>query len=219
MTEAEGIIKFQLRYRPGKPPPAARLHRLNAWRTILHRLGLIGCRPDRYGGLDFGNVSLRANGSKIDRIPNAFWITGTQTSHIERLKPIHYTTVLRCIPDKNRVTACGPIKPSSEAMTHGMLYQQSRHVHCVVHVHCRTLWSQAQVLQIPVTQATAAYGTPALAEEVKVLLSGQLDPEEGIFAMGGHPDGVIAFARSIDTAVLLILRSLASALALGGDWN
>ena len=49
MDQAEGVIKYTLEYTESVAP-ADDLACLNSWRSILHELGLVGQRPDRYQG-------------------------------------------------------------------------------------------------------------------------------------------------------------------------
>ena len=119
MTMQEGVVQFNLTFLPADPLPAAMLGSLNAWRQILYRLGLIGQDPHRYGGLGFGNVSIRMESGN-----NAsFIISGTQTGGMDRLSPEHYTLVKTFDPATNSVVAEGVVRPSSESLTHGSLYR------------------------------------------------------------------------------------------------
>ena len=79
----EGVVQFKLTFLPADPLPASMLGNLNAWRQILYRLGLIGQDPHRYGGLGFGNVSIRLESGNA----NSFIISGTQTGGLDRLPP------------------------------------------------------------------------------------------------------------------------------------
>ena len=55
----EGVIKYQLAFTPGPALAASLLAELIAWQRILHALGLLGRDPERYGGLAYGNLSIR----------------------------------------------------------------------------------------------------------------------------------------------------------------
>ena len=76
MTAPEGFIKFELEFSPAPPRPADELCKLNAWRGILYRLGLIGRDPARYGGAGYGNVSHRLAMSGAEP---CFIVSGSQT--------------------------------------------------------------------------------------------------------------------------------------------
>lgn len=60
MAEVEGVVRFDYALRPPAAPIAEDLARpLLACRAALRQLQLIGQRPDRYGGLGYGNISRR----------------------------------------------------------------------------------------------------------------------------------------------------------------
>lgn len=204
----EGVTKFDLVYRPSAPFPRTRLRDLIAWRMILWRLGLIGLDAARYGGVGFGNVSQRlpARGRTM-----RFAVSGTQTGALPVLAARHFAIVTACDPERNRVEAEGPMPPSSESLTHGMLYRLDASIRFVFHVHSPDIWRQAQALKLPRTAPDVAYGTPAMAAEMKRLLRG--GRRHPILVMGGHEDGVIAYGRSADEAGATLLKVLATALA------
>jgi len=195
--ETEGVIKFRLDFRRAEPLPWGACSALEGWRRLLFKLGLIGLDPSRYGGLGFGNVSL-----KLDH--EEFLISGTQTGSLPRLNPMHYCVVKDCDLATNRVIAHGPLKPSSEALNHGAAYQASRSIRSVLHVHSPLLWENAELLGLPATDPTVAYGTPAMAEAVNRLLAG--NPFR-VIAMAGHRDGIIATGESPESAALLLIRA------------
>lgn len=207
--DQEGIIKFRLNFTPSVPVPPDRLRVLNAWRTILFRLELIGQDPARYGGVDYGNVSERLDGG--GDFP-AFAITGTQTAHLPSLVAEHYAIVTQCDVQANSVTAGGPIPPSSESLTHYMVYRACPDVRFVFHVHSPAIWRSARRLRLPVTDARAAYGTPAMAQEVERLLAQGGLRERQVFAMGGHEDGIVSFGATAEDAGLPLAALLARAL-------
>jgi len=203
----EGVIKFALDFTPGPPPLAAALGELNAWRQIFVQLGLLGQDPNRYEGLGFGNLSRRlaAGGS-------AFVISGTQTGGLARLQPEHYVIVQECHPDTNRVRAAGQIKPSSEALSHGIVYNHAPHLDWVMHLHSPTIFARHQQLGLAATDPAAAYGTPAMATEIRRLLD-RLDLDEPqLIVMAGHEDGILACGQTADQVGSLVVRTLAEAL-------
>lgn len=208
--EPEGVTKFDLAYTPSAPFPRSRLRDLIAWRMILWRLMLIGQDPHRYGGVGFGNVSQRlaARGRAV-----RFAVSGTQTGALPVLAGRHFAIVTACDPERNRVEAEGPVAPSSESLTHGMLYRLDASMRFVFHVHSPDIWRQAQALNLPRTAPHVAYGTPAMAAEMKRLLRGGRLRANPILVMGGHEDGVIAFGRNADEAGTTLLKVLATALA------
>lgn len=200
-NEHEGVIKYQLDYRPAAAPavPAE----LDGWRSLLYRLRLLGQDPGRYEGLGYGNVSCRAGAG--------FIISGTQTGARAQLGAAGYVQVEDCDPAHNRLRAVGPVRPSSEALTHGMLYALDARINAVLHVHCPELWQAAQRLGIPATRPEVPYGTPAMANEMQRLFQETAAAELGILVMAGHEDGVIAFGADAAAAGCVLLSQLARA--------
>lgn len=209
--EAEGVIKFDLHYREAKPVAWTELDTLNAWRSRLWQLRLIGQDPQRYDGYGFGNVSVRYGPSDAAPGERAFLISGTQTGALPELDERHYTRVIRYDATANRVVAEGPVKPSSESLTHGMLYDMDACIQTVLHVHSPALWQAAGTLGLPVTRASVPYGTPAMAAEVQRLFRETDVLRQGIFSMGGHADGIVAFGQTVATAGDTLLAALAQA--------
>jgi ribulose-5-phosphate 4-epimerase/fuculose-1-phosphate aldolase len=198
MPETEGVIQYELDYRPdelpGRPDPAPLL----AWFVRCRAAGLIGQDPRRYDGYAYGNISLRAD--------PGFLISGSQTGGKAALAPGDLAWVRAFDTDRNRLEATGPARPSSEAMSHGEIYRTLPHVRAVIHVHSPALWQAAAAVGLPVTDPAAGYGTPAMAREVRRLLRGQ--PRDGLLAMGGHEDGIIAFGPDMDAAGRRLLDAL-----------
>ena len=207
MNEREGVTKYQLHFSRSAPLPAAQLAALNAWRTLLFQLGLIGQDPKRYGGVGFGNLSMRL-------VPGSlrFAVTGTQTGHLPTLDRMHYAIVTACDAATNQLTAEGPIAPSSESLTHGQIYAFDARVNFVFHVHAPQLWRAAPRLGLPGTDESAEYGTPQMVSEVERLFRQSDLPQLGIFTMRGHEDGVVSFGASAEEAGAVLLRQLALAL-------
>lgn len=211
--QEEGVIKFELQYAASDPVPGASIAELNNWRRILRQLDLIGQDPDRYGGCGYGNISQRIG--RVDAPPGQrrFVISGTQTGGLNELTVEHYSIVNAYDPAANRVEAEGPIMPSSESLTHGVVYDLNTLIQAVLHVHSPDIWQQAAGLQIPVTDLAVEYGTPAMAGEVRRLYRECAAAHSGIFSMGGHEDGIVSFGVSAGEAGSILLRTLAAAIA------
>jgi ribulose-5-phosphate 4-epimerase/fuculose-1-phosphate aldolase len=210
----EGVIKFDLQYTKSGPAPAETLAELNAWRRILWQLALIGQDPNRYGGYGFGNVSQRVPPLDAPAGKWQFVISGTQTGGLETLEAAHYAVINSYEPDTNRVRAAGPVRPSSESLTHGMLYDLDSNIHAILHVHSPHIWQQARALNIPVTDAAVAYGTPEMAQEAGRLFRETDVLHKGIFSMGGHEDGIVAFGTTPGEAGSILLLALAKSYSL-----
>lgn len=205
----DGVTQYHLDWKPAPLPACSDLPALNQWRTRFHDLSVIGQCQDRYGGVGFGNVSCRLS-------PQEFLISGTQTGHLRQLSPTHYCRVIHCDPHANNVHAAGPIAPSSEAMTHHMIYQCDPTARFVIHIHAPTLWHTAAKLGIPITPPEVGYGTPAMADAVAAIIAEQkqsigaideksdikekneFDTPHCIIAMGGHEDGIIAWSATLE---------------------
>lgn len=214
MSKQEGIIKFHLDFTPAPPLPAAEITEINHWRALLYQHKLIGQDPARYGGYGYGNLSMRLAPFDAPPALRAFIISGSQTGGLPELGPQHYTLVSECYPVENRIVANGPVRPSSESLTHGAVYALDPAIRVVLHVHSPAIWHTAAQLNIPITGASVPYGTPAMAAEVARLYATSDVAQRRIFSMGGHEDGIVAFGATAQEAGDLLLVILATAQAL-----
>lgn len=215
MTELEGVIKYRLEYTKLPSLLTEPLEKLNAWRSICHRLNLIGQDLERYQGYGFGNISQRTKpGESKSTQGNHFTISGTQTGAIKTLGAQHYCRVLTADTTRNLIIAEGPIKPSSEALTHAAVYAASSAARCVIHVHSPEIWRNSLDLGITTIAGDIAYGTPQMAGAVRNLIqSGELD-NQAIFAMLGHQDGIVTFGKTVRQAGQILIDYLALALCV-----
>ncbi len=202
MIQTEGVIQYQLTYRPGKLPTDTPVAGLLNWFSICRRHRLIGRDPARYDGYAYGNISIRCK--------HGFIISGTQTGGLARLTPADLAWVSDFDIGQNQLTASGPARPSSEAMTHGQIYRALPTAKAVIHVHSSPLWRHAKTLEFPITPPEFGYGTPAMANAVGHLLT-QRDTNVGIFAMGGHEDGIVAYGPDMNAAGDVLLNAMARA--------
>ncbi|MCB4756661.1 MAG: class II aldolase/adducin family protein [Elusimicrobia bacterium] len=204
--DTEGVTKFIRRYQKTSPLPFRQLHGLNTWRRILYQLKMIGQDPKRYRGIGFGNLSQRLPPFQALPHRRRFAITGTQTGRLATLNERHYSVVLESDPQNNLIVAEGPVPPSAEALTHGMLYALDNRLRTILHVHCPVIWKKAKQLKIPLTRRRAAYGTPAMAAEVRRLFKNPTVRKKGIFGMGGHRDGIVSFGRNLEETGFLLIN-------------
>jgi ribulose-5-phosphate 4-epimerase/fuculose-1-phosphate aldolase len=211
VSQSEGVVRFQLQFTQAPPTPYDHLREVNAWRKILYLAQLIGQDPGRYYGFGYGNISQRLGPFDTPERRRRFVISGTQTGHLADLTGEHYATVLACHPDRNLVVAEGPIRPSSESMTHGAVYAVDDSLRCVIHVHSPHIWRSARALGIPSTDESVVQGTPEMAEEVRRLFRETHVRDHLVFAMGGHEDGVVSFGRSVKEAGSVLINHLARA--------
>lgn len=212
MKEQEGVIKYQLNHQNIPLDTQLSVLTINAWRSILFKLELIGQIEERYEGYGFGNISQRIDQPNPDVVQ--FIISGTQTGHSKVLSRQDYCKVLKADPEKNSIQSEGETKPSSEALTHASVYQQNQAIKSVVHVHCPEIWRKTHQLKIPYTNANIAYGTPEMAAEVKLLFRSSFKEPFSIFSMLGHEDGIIAFSDTMEKAVSSLILLYAQALTL-----
>jgi len=199
----EGVIKFHLDWEKTDFLASHLIQPLTDCRTRLYERHLIGVLPE---GVGFGNLSVRNPGAK------KFIITGTQTGHIAVLEPCHYSEVSDFDIQKNEVTCSGPSKASSEALTHAMIYELSQDTNVVLHVHHDFFWKHLIESGFPATNKAVAYGTPQMAEEVARLFRKEKLEAKKIFAMAGHPGGVIAFGRTVPEAETALMTKFEAAV-------
>jgi len=190
--QEEGVIKFRLEHTPSAPLEKEQVAELNTWRDWMFARALIGEIETSHGKVGYGNISRR--------LGTGFVITGSQTGHLAQLTPNHYAIVETCHPETNLVISHGPVKPSSEALTHAILYQLEEQIQWVMHAHHAPIWQAAEQLGLPCTSADAAYGTPEMAAETMRLFAESDVRQTGLFAMAGHQDGIISFGNTAEQA-------------------
>ena len=205
-SEQEGVIKYQLHHAQQALIPSPLFLEINAWRHIFCQLNMMGQDQARYDGYGFGNISHRYQATS-----SAFLITGTQTGHLNPLKPENYALVTSVHLAQNQIYSQGHCQPSSEALTHASVYAQDKTIQAVIHVHCPQIWRQTQALSLPNTSKSILYGTPEMAQAVTHLFN---DLQGNIFTMLGHEDGVIAFGKTLAQASDILIRQFANALKI-----
>ncbi len=195
-----------MEHRAGPPLLWSQVRELAAWRRTLWEARLVGQDAARYEGAGYGNVSRRLG--PLERPPGRrrFVITGTQTGGLPALAPAHFAVVEAYDPAHNRVVSAGPILPSSEAMTHGAVYDAAAEVRWVFHVHSPEIWQQARTLGVPATRPDVPYGSPEMAAEVARLFRETQARRLGLFVMKGHEDGVVAFGATAEDAAAVLAR-------------
>lgn len=182
----EGYIKFNCTWIEEELPNKSIIDELNCWRQKLYNQQLIGAYPD---GIGYGNISCRLT-------DGSFLITGTATGSIKQLTNEHFTRVIEFNIGDNSITCQGPIKASSESLTHAIIYKSLLEVKAVVHIHNNILW-QKLLNNVPTTSLQVAYGTPEMANEIDRLLSTTNLKEDKILVMAAHEDGLIAFGKDL----------------------
>ncbi|MFT5506485.1 MAG: L-ribulose-5-phosphate 4-epimerase [Gammaproteobacteria bacterium] len=207
MIEQEGVIKFNVSFKPAEPELDHDYSDLNDWRQIFKQAEILGQDVNRYDGLGFGNLSERLS-------DQSFLISGTQTGMLNRLEPAHYSRVLNVDLATNSVRAQGSVKPSSESLTHAAIYQLDADIRFVFHVHSPDIWRNREVLQLPETAADVPYGTMEMAQAIKALSDAGAFRQLGVLAMAGHEDGIISFAEAAQPAGQILIDTLSLARQL-----
>jgi hypothetical protein len=207
-ADSEGTIRFAYGLQPPDGPvtDSLTLQTLRGWRTVLRRLELVGQDPQRYDGLGFGNLSHR----DAER-PEQFVITASQTAGLPELEDGNLVRITHSNTSRFWVDAVGHQPPSSETLSHAIIYQADASVSCVLHVHSPDIWLRADELDLAATDAAVSYGSPAMAEAVAALLAAHRAPLT--FVTRGHRDGVFACARSAEDAGAALIHLLARAMA------
>ena len=188
----DGIIKYGIEHQKQDTPLFSCYDQLEVLRTRLFTLGLIGEKD----GIGYGNLSMRQEGSK------SFFITATQTGRELTLSREYYAYISDYDFSTFKVISQGTHKPSSEALSHAMIYAIDKRIKTVIHIHSLALWKFMKAKNYLFT--TAEYGTAEMIEEI-VGLYDNLDPlVNNTFVMRGHEEGIITFGRSVEEAELAL---------------
>ncbi len=193
----DGYIKFNNLLTEGDPPDQIYLTELNSWRNTLYNYGLLGAYDN---GVGYGNVSRRFG-------EGSFIISGSGTGNQTYLSNKEYVRVNSFNEKTNTTESTGLISPSSESMTHGIIYRSSPKVRCVMHVHNIQLWNNHKHRH-PTTAVHVAYGTPAMANEVRSIVSQLSAQHPQVIIMGGHKEGIIVYGPSILSVGTVSLQSI-----------
>ena len=187
----EGMLKFNCYWTQSGPVIKDEQYEIiNHWREILFNLDLIGAYEN---GVGFGNISIRIGRS------TQFIVTGSSTGDIPELEPGHYVKVLSFNIEENALMCTGPIKASSESLTHGAIYSADSGTNAIIHVHSVALWEELRG-KVPTTDPAAEYGTPLMATEMIRIFSEPEVFEKRIIVMAGDRGGLITFGTDLDEA-------------------
>lgn len=205
-SDSEGVIRFRVHLNRKPLHEEPEIRQLIVWRDILYRMGLVGRDPLRYSGLGFGNLSMRSL-----RKPDSFVVTGSQTGGLEQLSEMHFCRVIAWKFEPPELWAEGLTSPSSESLTHAAIYESEKKVGAVIHVHCPEIWHQGETIGLAVSDPAAGCGTSALALEMRSMMATWKPVDGGIWILGGHEDGVIAFGNDLMQTGLLVIQWYATA--------
>lgn len=193
----QGVIKFNCHWNQSGPVISDEQYEIiNYWREVLYNMDLIGAYEN---GVSFGNLSVRIPGG------NQFIITGSSTGEITELEPGHYVKVVSFNIVDNAVQCLGPLKASSESLTHAAIYSADRGANAVVHVHDLELWNDL-IYKVPTTNPAMDYGTSGLANDIFRLFNESDVIEKRIIIMSGDRAGILSFGNDIDEAVNIIMH-------------
>ena len=193
----EGYIKFNCNWIPSDDIPLNKVAELNVWREIMYKKGWIGVYPD---GIGFGNISMRCN-------ERTFLISGTATGGLATLSGSHYSLITDYNLSTNSVTCVGPLRASSESLTHALIYECSAAANAVIHIHNLNLWNRF-IHHVPTSRENISYGTPEMANEIKRLFDETALDKEKIIVMGGHREGIISFGKDLEEAGSILMEKL-----------
>ena len=195
----DGVVKFNCYWNQTGPVISdEQFEIINYWRDVLYNMDLIGAYEN---GIGFGNISMRAKKG------NRFIITGSSTGEIPELEPGHYVKVDSFNIDDNAIQCTGPLKASSESLTHAAIYSADSGVNAIVHVHCIDLWKEL-IHKVPTTNPSMDYGTAGLAKDIIRLFSESDVIEKRIIIMAGDRAGILTFGNDMDEAVNVLLSYL-----------
>ncbi len=189
----EGYIKFTINWIKDEPIDGELIKEVNAWRNTMYELGFIGFYKEAKVG--YGNISVKNSGEIV--------ISGTQTGHLPILTNQHYTVIKEYNVAANTLTCKGPIKASSESLTHAAVYELNPKYQAVIHIHHKKMWEEL-LYKIPTTAKNIPYGTPEMAYEIKRLFETTALKKGKFLAMAGHDEGLIAFGKNLDEAGAVI---------------
>ena len=193
----EGYIKFNCNWILSNDIPLDKVAELNMWREIMYDKGWIGLYPD---GIGFGNISMRCN-------EKTFLISGTATGGLPTLTKSHYSLVTNYNLSTNTVTCMGPVKASSESLTHALIYECSAATNAVIHIHNLDLWNRL-LHHAPTSSENISYGTAEMANEIKRLFAETALGKEKIIVMGGHREGIVSFGKDLEEAGSILIDRL-----------
>ncbi|MFX0136883.1 MAG: class II aldolase/adducin family protein [Candidatus Hodarchaeota archaeon] len=186
-----------------------KIQELNFWREIFYTLKLMGKKLD---GIGYGNLSQGVDYLNTKSGKRQFIITGKDSSALEKLTIKNFTKVLEYDFHKNFVKAEGLVKPSSESLTHGAIYDFDNSLKSIIHVHSQHIWKSAKQLNIPITLENAKKGTTELAFDIQRVLEYTHASDIGIIVLGGHKEGIISFGKTPKEAGGIILKYLVASL-------
>src|SRR6266567_4784955 len=176
--------------------PFAGFAELNAYRRKLCELQLIGMDSNAIG---FGNLSTR------EEATCNFYITGSATGGKSELTSADCARVVAYDFERSWLRYEGSTVPSSESLTHAVVYESDAKAGSIIHCHDSKLWA-ALLNQAPTSSKAVEYGTPEMAYQVARLFKLTDVQSRKILVMAGHKGGIIAFGRDLEEAFAVLMR-------------
>jgi ribulose-5-phosphate 4-epimerase/fuculose-1-phosphate aldolase len=188
----DGIIKYNFDFTKSVPLKKSLWKKIEKTRERLYALKLIGIKE----GIGYGNISQRIS-------QHSFVITGTQTGHLKSLDNRDYSLIEDYNDKEFFLKSSGAIKPSSEALTHGTIYNLSPNIGAVIHIHSKTMWNFMLKNSYKKTQ-NVPYGSTQMIEEVQRIYQNNNPLKNSKFVMSGHEEGVITFGKNLKEAEITL---------------
>lgn len=183
--DEKGLIKYECFHQFAEMDKSQALEDLIYYRNKAFQKGYIGVYSN---GIGYGNISIR--------IGENFMVSGSATGMIAQTGEEHYSLVTEWNIEKNQLWCEGPVKASSESLTHAVIYETLPKINAVLHIHSSDLWEK-YYHELPSTSKDIEYGTVKMAQAVKSLLQSMSEKQHHIFLMQGHQDGIVAFGNSL----------------------
>lgn len=192
----KGVVKFNCYWKQSGPIITDEPYSImNYWREVLLNMDLIGAYEN---GVGFGNMSMRHNDT------SKFYITGSATGEISVLEHGHYVYVEGYNFEDNAVMCSGPLKASSESLTHAAIYKADPGTNAIIHVHNLEQWENLKNV-VPTTKEEFEYGTAGLALDVFRLFEETDVLKKKIIVMAGDEAGLITFGNDMDEAINVLM--------------
>lgn len=197
-TPNDGVIKFKFNLKMSSPVNEEHFLELEKWRSIFHKMGLIGEYKTTKVG--FGNLSKRLLPGE-----DQFIITGAGTGVYPHLSGMQYTKVTKCVLSKLSIEAIGPIAPDSESLTHFAIYSKNSHIHFIFHIHNIQLWNYMLKHDLEQTAQDINHHGLDFQQAATDCIQGK---KTGILAIADLEGGIIAYADTAENAGKIILETL-----------
>ncbi len=184
-------IKFITEFRDKKIIQRKLIEDLRYWAAVFARNN---CAPAVQGGYG-GNLSCREGKN--------FLITASG-ANLANLTAEQIVRVCHIDQDNLNVVAEGCLKPSSETLLHGAIYQKRCEINAIFHGHYPIFEDKFSYLGYKITENEAEYGSPQLVQEALAILGNEkfiLLRNHGFISLGTSPE-------EAGNIVLDILRSL-----------